>query len=112
MNKDRIAGAAKTTAGRMKDVAGKMTGDQKLRAEGKMEKAASSDMQKVGDFYASGMNETAIDAAKATPLAEEFKHIDAMKDRKDVLKEIGHFLDLGFALPIGEQRPCTNHVPL
>jgi len=55
------------------------------------EKTSSVDVQKVGDFYASGMNETAIDAAKATPLAEEFKHIDAMKDRKDVLKEIGHF---------------------
>jgi putative endopeptidase len=55
------------------------------------EKTSSVDVQKVGDFYASGMNETAIDAAKATPLAEEIKHIDAMKDRKDVLKEIGHF---------------------
>src|SRR6476646_3464928 len=55
------------------------------------DKTSSADVQKVGDFYASGMNETAIDAAKATPLAEEFKHIDAMKDRKDVLKEIGHF---------------------
>src|ERR1041385_8933965 len=51
----------------------------------------SADVQKVGDFYASGMNESAIDAAKAQPLAEEFKRIDAMKDRKDVLKEIGHF---------------------
>ena len=55
------------------------------------DKTSSADVQKVGDFYASGMNESAIDAAKADPLQDEFKHIDAMKDRKDVLKEIGHF---------------------
>src|SRR3989440_11862629 len=32
------------------------------------EKAGSADVQKVGDFYASGMNESAIDTAKAQPL--------------------------------------------
>src|SRR6476620_214932 len=53
------------------------------------DKTSSADVQKVGDFYASGMNESAIDTAKATPLEEEMKRIDAMKDRKDVLKEIG-----------------------
>jgi len=57
--------------------------------------ASSTDVQKVGDFYASGMNETAVDAAKATPLQDEFKKIDAMKDRKDVLKEIGRFHSMG-----------------
>ncbi len=51
--------------------------------------------QKVGDFYASGMDEQAIDAAKATPLAEEMKRIDAIKDRKDLQKEIAHLHDLG-----------------
>src|ERR1043166_8373945 len=65
------------------------------------EKTNSADVQKVGDFYASGMNETAIDAAKATPLAEEFKHIDAMKDRKDVLKEIAHFHSMGWRALFG-----------
>src|SRR3954471_18934720 len=59
------------------------------------DKTSSADVQKVGDFYASGMNETAIDAAKATPLEDEFKKIDAMKDRKDVLKEIGRFHSMG-----------------
>jgi putative endopeptidase len=60
------------------------------------DKADSADAQKVGDFYASGMNESAVDAAKANPLGEEFKRIDAMKDRKDVLKEIGHFHSTGW----------------
>jgi putative endopeptidase len=54
-----------------------------------LEKAAA-DVQKVGDFYASGMNEKAVDAARVKPLEAELKRIDAMKDRKDVLKEIGH----------------------
>jgi putative endopeptidase len=51
--------------------------------------------QKVGDFYASGMDEQAIDAAKAAPLDDEFKRIDAVKDRNDVLKEIAHLHNLG-----------------
>jgi predicted metalloendopeptidase len=59
------------------------------------DKTSSADAQKVGDFYASGMNETAIDAAKADPLQDEFKRIDAMKDREDVLKEIGRFHSMG-----------------
>lgn len=59
------------------------------------DKTTSADMQKVADFYASGMNESAIDTAKATPLDEEFKKIDAMKDRKDVLKEIGRLHGMG-----------------
>lgn len=53
------------------------------------------EVQKVGDYYASGMDEAAIEAAKATPLADEFKLIDAMKDRGDVLKEIAHLHNLG-----------------
>jgi putative endopeptidase len=61
----------------------------------KMEKAAAADVQKVGDFYASGMDEKAVDAARAKPIEAEFKRIDAMKDRKDVLKEIGHLHAMG-----------------
>jgi putative endopeptidase len=58
-------------------------------------KAAAADVQKVGDFYASGMDEKAVDAARVNPLEAEFKRIDAMKDRKDVLKEIGHLHSMG-----------------
>ena len=56
----------------------------------KMEKASVADLQKVGDFYTSGMNEKAVDAAGAKPLEAEFKRIAALKDRKDVLKEVAH----------------------
>jgi predicted metalloendopeptidase len=50
----------------------------------------ATDLRKVGDFYASGMDEKTVDAARITPLADEFKRIDALKDRGDVLKEIAH----------------------
>ena len=55
------------------------------------------DVQKVGDYYASGMDEKAIDTAKTKPLEDEFKRIDAMKDQADVLKEIAHLhsMDVG-----------------
>jgi predicted metalloendopeptidase len=56
---------------------------------------SNPEVQKVGDYYASGMNEKGIDAAKAKPLADEFKQIDAMKDRTDVLKEIAHLHNMG-----------------
>ena len=41
------------------------------------------------------MDEKAVDAARAKPLEAEFKRIDAMKDRKDVLKEIAHLHAMG-----------------
>src|SRR5213080_4949376 len=67
------------------------------------EKAASShvdpktasDVQKVGDYYASGMDEKTIDAASIRPIQDEFKQIDAMKNRNDLLKEIAHLHTIG-----------------
>src|SRR6266568_3109494 len=51
--------------------------------------------QKVGDYYASGMDEQAIEAARTQPLAEEFQKIDSIKDRQDVLKQIAHLHSIG-----------------
>jgi predicted metalloendopeptidase len=67
----------------------------KEEKKSKVEKAASADLQKVGDFYTSGMNEAAIEAAKAKPLEEEFKRIDSMKNGKDVLKQIARMHNMG-----------------
>ena len=66
-------------------------------------KAASShvdpktnpDVQKVGDYYASGMDEKTIDAARIQPIQDEFKRIDVIKDRNDLLKEIAHLHTIG-----------------
>src|ERR1700731_3991908 len=59
------------------------------------EKAAKTnssdpDTKKVGDFYASGMDEKTIEAIKTKPLHDELTKIDAIKDRNDVLNEIAH----------------------
>ncbi|MBV9617575.1 MAG: M13 family metallopeptidase, partial [Verrucomicrobia bacterium] len=63
----------------------------------KAAKTKSSDptTQKVGDYYASGMDEKAIEAAHTKPLTDEFAKIDNMKDRQDVLREIGHLHMIG-----------------
>src|SRR6266853_3524678 len=51
--------------------------------------------QKVGDYYASGMDEKTIEAQRTKPLEEEFKRIDAIKDRADLLKAIAHLHTIG-----------------
>lgn len=66
-----------------------------------LEKASAAEIQKVGDYYASGMNQTAINAARSKPLEAEFQRIEAMKDRADVLKEIAHLHSLGVAAFFG-----------
>ncbi|MEP6810962.1 MAG: M13 family metallopeptidase N-terminal domain-containing protein, partial [Chthoniobacterales bacterium] len=62
---------------------------------------AAPDVQKVGDYYASGMDEKAIDAAKATPLDEEFKKIEAISDPEGMLKEVAHLHTLGVSALFG-----------
>src|SRR6267143_2689729 len=69
--------------------------------------------RKVGDYYASGMDEKAVEAARTTPLMEEFQKIDAMKDRPDVLKEIAHLHSIGisvfFNVGSGQDAKDSNH---
>jgi uncharacterized protein YjbJ (UPF0337 family) len=48
MNKDRIQGSATQAKGKVKEVAGKVTGDTKLESEGKAEKAAGKIQNTVG----------------------------------------------------------------
>src|SRR2546423_198567 len=53
-------------------------------------KASDPTGQKVGDYYASGMDEKTIEAMRTKPLQDEFAKIDNIKDRQGVLKEIAH----------------------
>lgn len=48
MNKDRIEGSAKQAGGAIKEMAGKVTGDAKLKAEGKADKFAGKVQNAVG----------------------------------------------------------------
>lgn len=59
MDKDRIAGAGKALKGKIKETAGKLTGDQKLQADGKVEQAAGKIQNAAG-----GLKDAARDALK------------------------------------------------
>ncbi|HTN61794.1 MAG TPA: CsbD family protein [Devosia sp.] len=59
MNKDQIDGAGKQAKGAIKDAVGGLTGNAKMQAEGKMDKAKGHVQSKVGD-----VKEKARDALK------------------------------------------------
>ncbi|MBI4920485.1 MAG: CsbD family protein [Devosia nanyangense] len=48
MHKDQVEGAAKRARGAIKDAAGKLTGDAKLRADGKLDQAEGRIQSEVG----------------------------------------------------------------
>lgn len=57
--------------------------------------AKGSNEQKVGDFYFSGMDSAAIEAAGINPLKPELEAIGNIKTTADLLKEIAHLQRLG-----------------
>src|SRR4030095_3111948 len=57
--------------------------------------------EKVSNYYASGMDEKTIDAGRTKPLDDEFKRIEAIKDRNDLLKEIAHLHSIGVGVLFG-----------
>jgi uncharacterized protein YjbJ (UPF0337 family) len=59
MDKDRIAGTAHQAKGAVKEGLGKVSGDAKLKAEGKAEKAAGKVQNAVG-----GVKDAVRDAVK------------------------------------------------
>ncbi len=50
MNKDRIQGSVEQAKGKMKEVAGKATGDTKLETEGKAQQIAGKVQNAIGGF--------------------------------------------------------------
>ncbi len=67
-----------------------------------------SALQKIGDFYASGMDEAQIESAGAKPLEGELARIAAIKDRAELASAFGRLracgTDVGFSLH-GDQDP-------
>jgi len=59
MDKERMQGMAQQGKGAMKEAAGKITGDEKLKAEGKMDKAEGKVRNTVG-----GIKDSLRDAQK------------------------------------------------
>jgi putative endopeptidase len=56
---------------------------------------AAPELQKVGDYYASGMDEKAIEASRTKPLEDELNRIDAIKSRGDLLNAIARLHSIG-----------------
>jgi putative endopeptidase len=54
-----------------------------------------SNKQKIGDFYASGMDSIAINKAGISPLKSEFTKIDAIKDIPSLLTSIAYLHTIG-----------------
>jgi len=65
------------------------------------ERTPGSDLQRIGDFYASFMDEAGIEARGLAPLAEEFKSIDALATPADIARYIGHTQRIGVGEPFG-----------
>src|ERR1700756_4966547 len=59
-----------------------------LESAGNSKAAAGSNEQKIGDFYSSCMDTTAIEAAGSKPLAADLAAVDAIEDRKGLDAEL------------------------
>jgi putative endopeptidase len=63
-----------------------------IQAAAKGNAAAGSELRKIGDYYTSFMDSTAIDAAGLTPLRPTLDSIAAIRDRKDLARVLGSTL--------------------
>lgn len=70
-----------------------------LQAASDTRGTAGSDDQKVGDFYASFMDESQIEARGLAPLGGEFARIDAIASAADVARYMGHSQRIGVSQP-------------
>jgi len=68
-----------------------------LEEDAKAHGAPGSTEQKIGDFWNSCMNETAIEAEGLTPIAPELKRIDEVRDLSSLQDEIARLQSLGYA---------------
>jgi endothelin-converting enzyme len=60
---------------------------------------AGSDTQRVGDFYASFMDEATVEAQGIKPLASEMARIDAIRTARDLSVAFGRMQRIGIAQP-------------
>jgi putative endopeptidase len=57
--------------------------------------AAPADQKKIGDYYASCMDEGGIDAKGRAPLGPDLQRVDAIKDKNDIPGVAGHLQTVG-----------------
>ncbi len=83
-------------------------------AEANQQRKAGSDAQKIGDLYASFMDEKQLDSLGVKPLAGELNHIRGLKDKKAFPRLIAHLSEIGVSTPYGiyvsqDARASTVH---
>lgn len=75
-----------------------------------------SNKQKIGDFYASGMDTIAINKAGISPLKSEFAKIDAVKDIPSLVASIAHLHTIGsspaFSFYVGQDDKISTKYAL
>ncbi len=64
-------------------------------------KKAGTDTQKIGDLYASYMDQQKLDALGYRPLAGEMQRIRALRDKKAVPALMAHLSQIGVSMPYG-----------
>lgn len=74
--------------------------------------AKGSNKQKIGDFYASGMDSVTINKNGFSPLKEEFAKIETIKDFDGLLKSIAHLhtigVDAGFGFYVAQDDKISS----
>jgi putative endopeptidase len=72
--------------------------------------APGSELRKLGDFYASGMDEAGIDKAGLAPLKAELNQINAIASRADLGRAIAHLQGIGVnaAFSTGQMQDFTD----
>jgi endothelin-converting enzyme/putative endopeptidase len=65
--------------------------------EGAAKPASAPELRKVGDYYASCMAESAIDAKGTAPLAPDLNRVAAIKDKADIPAVVGHMHTVGMS---------------
>src|SRR5471032_740408 len=84
----------------------KLEDDIKPQLRGIIEAAAkdggtSADAKRIGDFYASFMDEARVEQLGLAPLNGELARVAALQDKKDIPALIAHFNRVGFGAPYG-----------
>jgi putative endopeptidase len=79
-------------ADRNRDVLHKILEDDAAMANAR----PGSAEKKLGDFYASCMNETAVEAAGVTPIQPELARINGISDRASLIAELNHLHTAGY----------------
>jgi len=64
-------------------------------------KKQGTDVQKIGDLYASFMDEARLETLGVKPLAGELQRIRTLKDKKGVPSLVAHLSKIGVATPYG-----------